>query len=149
MRKQARTGQTVAQRRLQKIIRFGFYLAKAFRPGGITHSTWSFFCAAKNGKSEGIFLDSGKTPHHHPDTTKKNKMSAGQGSAGNIIAALVNVPFPGLGQLIQGRLLSALLFFIFTYGSYALWFLLFPLVIGGVLHLWSILDAALWKPKRA
>ena len=28
---------------------------------------------------------------------------AEQGSAGNIIAAICNVFFPGLGQLVQGR----------------------------------------------
>ena len=34
-------------------------------------------------------------------------MSNGQGSAGNVIAALCSLFVPGLGQLIQGRLLSA------------------------------------------
>lgn len=40
----------------------------------------------------------------------------GQGSAGNVLAALASFFIPGLGQLLQGRL-------------------------------WSILDAALWKPR--
>lgn len=31
-----------------------------------------------------------------------------QGSAGNVIAALCSLFFPGLGQLIQGRVLSAI-----------------------------------------
>ena len=32
---------------------------------------------------------------------------AGQGSTGNVIAALASFFIPGLGQLIQGRLLKA------------------------------------------
>lgn len=32
-----------------------------------------FFCAEKNGNTQGFFLDSGKTPHHHRDTTKETK----------------------------------------------------------------------------
>ncbi len=35
-------------------------------------------------------------------------MAQGQGSAGNVIAALCSLLFPGLGQLLQGRVLSAL-----------------------------------------
>ena len=36
-------------------------------------------------------------------------MATQPGSAGNVIAALCSLFIPGLGQLIQGRLLSALL----------------------------------------
>ena len=39
-------------------------------------------------------------------------MSAGQGSAGNVIAALCSLFIPGLGQLLQGRLLSAMFWFL-------------------------------------
>ena len=39
-------------------------------------------------------------------------MSNGQGSAGNVIAALCSFFIPGLGQLIQGRLLSAIGWFV-------------------------------------
>jgi len=73
--------------------------------------------------------------------------SAGQGSAGNVIAAIVNVPIPGLGQLVQGRVLPAILFFVFAAGSYGLWFLILPLIVAVPVHLWAIIDAALWKPK--
>ncbi len=75
------------------------------------------------------------------------RMSNGKGSAGNVIAALASFFFPGLGQLIQGRFLPAVLFFLGVLIGYGLWFLLFPAVIGGLLHLWAILDAALWKPR--
>ena len=39
-------------------------------------------------------------------------MASGQGSTGNVIAALCSLFIPGLGQLIQGRLLSAIFWFI-------------------------------------
>lgn len=64
----------------------------------------------------------------------------GQGSAGNVIAALCSFFIPGLGQLLQGRLLMAVLHFLL---ATALWFFL----LGWIIHLWSILDAARWKPK--
>jgi TM2 domain-containing membrane protein YozV len=64
----------------------------------------------------------------------------GQGSTGNVIAALASFFVPGLGQLIQGRLLKA----IFMFGlAIVLWFFL----LGWLVHLWSIVDAAMWKPK--
>ena len=66
---------------------------------------------------------------------------AGQGSTGNVIAALCSFFVPRLGQLVQGRLLVAVLQFAL---ACALWFFL----LGWIIHLWSILDAALWKPKE-
>lgn len=63
----------------------------------------------------------------------------GQGSAGNVIAALCSFFIPGLGQLVQGRLLMAILHFVL---AAVLWIVL----LGWIIHLWSILDAALWKP---
>jgi TM2 domain-containing membrane protein YozV len=65
---------------------------------------------------------------------------AGQGSAGNVIAALCSFFIPGLGQLLQGRLLMAILQFFL---AVVLWFIF----LGWIVHLWSILDAALWKPR--
>jgi len=65
---------------------------------------------------------------------------AGQGSAGNVIAALASFFIPGLGQLLQGRLVMALIQFCL---AAMLWFIL----MGWIIHLWSILDAALWKPR--
>lgn len=65
---------------------------------------------------------------------------AGQGSTGNVIAALASFFIPGLGQLIQGRLTRAIVMFVLA--AILWWFLL-----GWIVHLWSILDAALWKPR--
>lgn len=70
---------------------------------------------------------------------------AGQGSGGNVIAALCSFFLPGLGQLVQGRILPALLFFLIIASGYALGFLIFPAVIAGIIHLWCIIDAALFK----
>ncbi len=67
---------------------------------------------------------------------------AGQGSAGNVLAALASLCIPGLGQLLQGRLLMAIIQFVL---AATLWFFL----LGWIIHLWSILDAALWKPKAS
>jgi TM2 domain-containing membrane protein YozV len=65
---------------------------------------------------------------------------SGQGSAGNVIAALASFFIPGLGQLLQGRLLMAIFQFVL---AAVLWFFL----LGWLIHLWSIIDAAIWKPK--
>jgi TM2 domain-containing membrane protein YozV len=64
---------------------------------------------------------------------------SGQGSSGNVLAALCSFFIPGLGQLLQGRVLAALIQFVL---AAALWFVL----MGWVVHLWSIIDAARWKP---
>lgn len=67
-------------------------------------------------------------------------MNPGQGSTGNVIAALASFFIPGLGQLLQGRLLIAIVMFVL---AAALWVVL----LGWIIHLWSILDAALFKPR--
>ena len=64
----------------------------------------------------------------------------GQGSAGNVIAAICSFFIPGLGQLVQGRLIAAVLMFVLA--AVLWWFLL-----GWVIHIWSIIDAAVWKSK--
>ena len=63
---------------------------------------------------------------------------SGQGSTGNVIAALASFFIPGLGQLIQGRLLVAIIHFVL---ASILWFFL----LGWIVHLWSIIDAARYK----
>ncbi|MEI6894219.1 MAG: hypothetical protein V5789_06230 [Colwellia sp.] len=70
---------------------------------------------------------------------------ASKGSVGNVIAALCSVFFPGLGQLVQGRLLAALIFAIACVLGYALWWLIIPALIAGIIHLWSIIDAATYQ----
>lgn len=64
---------------------------------------------------------------------------SGQGSSGNVLAAICSFFIPGLGQLVQGRLLMAIIHFVL---ATALWFVL----LGWIIHLWSIIDAARFKP---
>jgi TM2 domain-containing membrane protein YozV len=66
--------------------------------------------------------------------------STGQGTAGNVIAALCSFFIPGLGQLVQGRLFAAVVQFVL---AAVLWLIL----LGWIVHLWSILDAAMFKPR--
>ena len=66
---------------------------------------------------------------------------AGQGSGGNVLAALCSFFIPGLGQLLQGRLLLAIFQFVL---AAILWFIL----LGWIIHLWSIIDAARYDPNK-
>lgn len=67
-------------------------------------------------------------------------MTTGQGSAGNVLAAICSFFIPGLGQLVQGRLLIAIVMFVLAGVLWIVW-------LGWIIHLWSILDAAMFKPK--
>jgi TM2 domain-containing membrane protein YozV len=64
---------------------------------------------------------------------------AGQGSGGNVLAALCSFFIPGLGQLLQGRPVVALIQFVL---AAVLWIFL----LGWIVHLWSIIDAARFTP---
>jgi TM2 domain-containing membrane protein YozV len=66
----------------------------------------------------------------------------GSGSNGNVIAALASFFIPGLGQLLQGRWLLAGFMFVLTA-------LLWLILLGWIIHLWSIVDAALFTPEQA
>ena len=73
---------------------------------------------------------------------------SGQGSGGNVIAAICNFFIPGLGQLVQGRILAALVFFVLVSVNYALaatGILFFMGFFGVIFHIWSIIDAAKFK----
>ncbi|MBN2232231.1 MAG: hypothetical protein JW781_05350 [Deltaproteobacteria bacterium] len=63
----------------------------------------------------------------------------GQGSAGNVIAALCSFFIPGLGQLLQGRVILAAVQFVLAAVLWIIW-------LGWIVHLWSIVDAARWQP---
>ena len=65
---------------------------------------------------------------------------SGRGSTGNVIAALCSFFIPGLGQLLQGRLFMAILQFCL---AGVLWIFL----LGWLIHLWSIIDAAVWRDR--
>jgi hypothetical protein len=72
---------------------------------------------------------------------ERKSMSEGQGSSGNVLAAICSFFIPGLGQLVQGRLLKAIVMFVLAALLWIIW-------LGWLIHLWSILDAALYKPGR-
>ena len=66
----------------------------------------------------------------------------GQGSTANVIAALCSFFIPGLGQLLQGRWILAGVQFVLAA-------LLWVILLGWIVHLWSIVDAALYRgPER-
>jgi TM2 domain-containing membrane protein YozV len=67
-----------------------------------------------------------------------------QGSAGNVIAAICSFIIPGLGQLVQGRVLKAALHFIITG---LLWILGFfgAIPIFLIMQIWSCVEAARWR----
>ena len=74
---------------------------------------------------------------------------AGQGSGGNVIAAICNFFIPGLGHLVQGRILGALFFFVTVGVCYALAATIVLTILFGplgvILHLISIVSAARFR----
>ena len=66
---------------------------------------------------------------------------SGKGSAGNVIAGLASFFYPGLGQLVQGRLVAALVFFL-------LGTLLWIIALGWIMHIWAAIDAARFEGNR-
>lgn len=74
--------------------------------------------------------------------------TTGQGSAGNILAALCSLFIPGLGQLVQGRLASAMGWFVFACVGFALsWLITFSMLPFGwfVVSIFSCINAALYR----
>ena len=66
-----------------------------------------------------------------------------QGSTGNVIAALASFVLPGLGQLLQGRVLAAIFYFL-------LFAFLWMIFLGWLIHIFACLEAAVWKgPARS
>ena len=66
---------------------------------------------------------------------------SGQGSAANVMAAICSFFIPGLGQLVQGRVFKAAFMFVFALLLWVIW-------LGWIIHLWSIIDAALFTAKN-
>lgn len=65
----------------------------------------------------------------------------GPGSGGNVLAALASFFIPGLGQLLQGRVIMAAIQFLL---AGVLW----VFFLGWLVHLWSVIDAARWTPSE-
>ena len=72
----------------------------------------------------------------------------GQGSTGNVIAALCSLFIPGLGQLIQGRVFSALAWFVLACIGFAItWLFTLSLLPFGwfLVSIFSCINAALYR----
>ena len=65
---------------------------------------------------------------------------SGQNVIARGVAALCSLCVPGLGQLVQGRIAEALIFF---FASVLLW----CCCLGWIPHAWSVIDAAIWNPS--
>ena len=59
-------------------------------------------------------------------------------SGRNIIAAILSFFIPGLGQLIQGRFIKAIVMLIL---AGVMWFFM----LGWLIHVWSVIDAAMYR----
>ena len=73
------------------------------------------------------------------------------GSAGNVIAALCSFFVPGLGQLVQGRVLSAIFWFLFACGAFLVtWLITLSLLPFGwfIVSLMSAIHAAIYSGKK-
>lgn len=78
-------------------------------------------------------------------------MGTRQGSAGNVIAAIASLIIPGLGQLLQGRVLSAILWFVAGCIAFVItWLITLSLLPFGwfVVSILSCISAALFDPRR-
>lgn len=63
------------------------------------------------------------------------------GSTANVLAAICSFFIPGLGQLVQGRLLTAAVHFVLAALLWLIW-------LGWIVHIWSIYSAAVYRPER-
>ena len=75
-------------------------------------------------------------------------MSAGQGSAGNVIAAICSLIIPGLGQLVQGRIISALVWFVVACIAFAVtWLITLSLLPFGwfIVSIFACINAAMYR----
>jgi TM2 domain-containing membrane protein YozV len=63
-----------------------------------------------------------------------------QGSTANVIAGVCSFVIPGLGQLVQGRLLVSAIHFVLSFLLWIIW-------LGWIVHIYSIWNAACWSPK--
>jgi len=73
------------------------------------------------------------------------------GSAGNIIAAICSLIIPGLGQLVQGRVLSAIMWFIAACVAWLItWVITFSLLPFGwlLVAIISCINAATYRGAR-
>ncbi|NQZ83371.1 MAG: hypothetical protein HRT52_20400 [Colwellia sp.] len=68
-----------------------------------------------------------------------------QGSGGNVLAAICSFFIPGLGQLVQGRILAAIFFFIGLAVSWTLTWVGIGWIMVPIVYIWCIVDAARYR----
>ncbi len=66
------------------------------------------------------------------------------GSTGNVIAAVCSFFIPGLGHLVQGRILGAIFFFV---ACAVMYWLVVTIPLAVILHIWAIISTAIFKPE--
>ena len=93
----------------------------------LVHTPDSYEFTRNSGQSEQLQI-----------TSVGTVIMASPGSTGNVVAALASFFIPGLGQLLQGKLIRALIMFLSAIVLWWIW-------MGWIIHLWSIIDAALYK----
>ena len=79
-----------------------------------------------------------------------NTISSGQGSMGNIVAALCSFFVPGLGQLLQGRIFWALTWFALACAAFAFtWLITFSLLPFGwfLVSVFACVHAAVFRAR--
>lgn len=80
-----------------------------------------------------------------------HSVPAGRGSAANVIAAICSFFLPGLGQLVQGRLLKAAFHFLIAGVLWLIGIISFGLLtwLVAIIHIWSCYEAAVYRPRQA
>jgi len=80
-------------------------------------------------------------------TTTVHPPSSSRSTAGNVIAALASLFVAGLGQLLQGRVAWALVWFVAAVAAWVLSVVSFGLLgfVGGLVHIASCIHAALYR----
>ncbi|MBV9276083.1 MAG: hypothetical protein JO333_19465 [Verrucomicrobia bacterium] len=64
-----------------------------------------------------------------------------RGSTGNVLAAVCSFFVPGLGQLTQGRILAALIFFLVSGCLWLVW-------LGWIVNFVACFEAAVWRAPK-
>ena len=80
------------------------------------------------------------------DSLKQARM--GLSSQRYAIPALVNIIFPGVGQMMKGQVGSGIMIFIGVSAGYALTVLGLPAILAFIVHVWSIVSAYRKVPSR-
>ena len=68
---------------------------------------------------------------------------AKRGSTANVIAGIASFLVPGLGQLVQGRIIAAIFFFVL---SGVIWLISFG-TLGWIGHIIAAINAALYEDE--